>query len=52
MPMRKVHKFENTFVGQTIWGSFQMIAENIAMNKDPINWVMFFAEIAEMYGEI
>ena len=52
MPMRKLHEFDDTIVGQIIWGSFQMIAENIAMNKDPINWILFFAETAEMYGEI
>ena len=31
--MKKLDKFDDTIVGQTIWGSLQMIAENIALNK-------------------
>ena len=52
MTMKRLHKFDNTLVGQTIWGAIQMIGENISLGKDPIDWVLFFAEIAEMYGEI
>lgn len=52
MPMKKLHNFESSLVGQTLWGAIQMIGENISLEKDPIDWVLFFAEIAEMYGEI
>lgn len=52
MPMRKLHEFDDTIIGQTIWGSLQMIAENIALNKNPIDWVMFFAELSEEYGRL
>jgi len=52
MPMKKLHNFENTLIGQTLWGAIQMIGESISLEKDPIDWVLFFAEIAEMYGEI
>ena len=52
MTMRKLHEFDNTIVGQTLWGAIQMIGENISLEKDPIDWVLFYAEIAEMYGKI
>lgn len=52
MPMKKLSEFDNTIVGQTLWGMIQMMGENIAMDKDPIDWVKPFAEIAEMYGRL
>lgn len=52
MPMRRLHEFDDTAIGQTIWGAIQMIGENISLEEDPIDWVLFFAEIAEIYGEI
>lgn len=52
MPMKKLDNFDNTLVGQTLWGILQLIGENIALNKDPMDWIFAFAEISEMYGRL
>lgn len=52
MPMRKLHIFAPKAIEQTLWAAHQMIGESIVLKENPIEWVMFFAEIAEMYGEI
>ena len=52
MTLKRNHEFVPGLVDQTLWAAKQLIAENIALGKDPIDWVCFFAEIGEEYGEI
>ena len=52
MTMTKLHEFAPGALEQTIWGAIQMMGEEISQGKDPIEWVMFFADIVETYGEI
>lgn len=52
MTMKKLHEFAPGAVEQTLWAAKQMIGESISLNNDPIEWVYFFAEMAEIYGEI
>ena len=52
MTMVRLHEFAPRIIDQTLWGAKQMIGEKISQNENPIEWVMFFAEIAETYGEL
>ena len=39
-------------VEKTMDGIRQMIGESIALGKDPMDWILFFAEFGEEYGQL
>lgn len=39
-------------VEETMNGIRQMIGESIALGKDPMYWILFFAEFSEEYGQL
>lgn len=50
MTLKRMHEFAPDMVDHTLWSAKQLMAEEIAMGKNPFEWVSFFAMIAEKYG--
>lgn len=41
-----------SLIEKTLDGIRQMIGESIALGKDPMDWILFFAEFSEEYGRL